>query len=122
MSEGRVFTPNTIVLNDQTTLAIITGPNMGGKSTLLRQTAIIAILAQVGSFVPAEGATLGVVDKIFSRIGARDELYRDRSTFMVEMLETANILNSATPFSLVRHHHILLSTSSVFMALLGHNG
>jgi DNA mismatch repair ATPase MutS len=98
---GRIFVPNTVDLNDQSSLAVITGPNMGGKSTVLRQTAIIAILAQVGSFVPAERAIIGVVDKLFSRIGARDELYRDRSTFMVEMLETANILNTATPFSLV---------------------
>ena len=68
-------------------LHVITGPNQGGKSTLLRQTAIIAILAQAGSFVPAEYAELGVVDKVFSRVGARDDLFRDRSTFMLEMVE-----------------------------------
>ena len=68
-------------------LHVITGPNQGGKSTLLRQTAIIAILAQAGSFVPAEYAKLGVVDKVFSRVGARDDLFRDRSTFMLEMVE-----------------------------------
>lgn len=91
-------------------LHIITGPNMAGKSTFLRQTALIAVLAQVGSFVPADCATIGVVDKLFSRIGAKDDLFRDRSTFMVEMLETADILRRATPKSLVR--------SGVLMALL----
>ena len=68
-------------------LHVITGPNQGGKSTLLRQTAIIAILAQAGSFVPADFAELGIVDKVFSRVGARDDLFRDRSTFMLEMVE-----------------------------------
>ena len=68
-------------------LQVITGPNQGGKSTLLRQTAIIAILAQSGSFVPADHAEIGVVDKVFSRVGARDDLFRDRSTFMLEMVE-----------------------------------
>ena len=82
-------------------LHVLTGPNMAGKSTLLRQTALITILAQVGSYVPADSATMGVVDKLFSRIGARDDLYRDRSTFMVEMLETSEILKKATPKSLV---------------------
>lgn len=74
---------------------------MAGKSTLLRQTALIAILAQTGSFVPADKATIGVIDRLFSRIGAKDDLFRDRSTFMVEMLETAEILKHATPRSLV---------------------
>jgi DNA mismatch repair ATPase MutS len=74
---------------------------MAGKSTFLRQTAVIAILAQVGSFVPADYARIGIVDKLFSRIGAKDDLYRDRSTFMVEMLETAEILRRATDRSLV---------------------
>jgi DNA mismatch repair ATPase MutS len=82
-------------------LHIITGPNMAGKSTLLRQTALIAILAQTGSFVPADSGTLGIVDKLFSRVGAKDDLFHDRSTFMVEMLETAEILHRATPRSLV---------------------
>lgn len=122
LGEGRVFTPNTVALNEQSSLAIITGPNMGGKSTVLRQTAIIAILAQVGSFVPAERATVSVVDKIFSRIGARDELYRDRSTFMVEMLETANILNSATPLSLVQCPTLLLVIISGLTILSGYYG
>lgn len=74
---------------------------MAGKSTLLRQTALIAILAQAGSFVPADHAEVGIVDRLFSRVGAKDDLYRDRSTFMVEMLETADILKKATPNSLV---------------------
>lgn len=74
---------------------------MAGKSTFLRQTALISVLAQIGSFVPAEAATIGVVDKLFSRIGAKDDLFRDRSTFMVEMLETADILRRATDKSLV---------------------
>ena len=74
---------------------------MAGKSTLLRQTALIAILAQSGSFVPADYAELGIVDRLFSRIGAKDDLFRDRSTFMVEMQETADILKKATPRSLV---------------------
>jgi len=76
---------------------------MAGKSTFLRQTALIAILAQVGSFVPADYARIGIVDKLFSRIGAKDDLYHDRSTFMVEMLETAEILGRATDRSLVGH-------------------
>lgn len=75
------------MLQPDSYLHVITGPNQGGKSTLLRQTAIIAILAQAGSFVPADHAQLGIVDKVFSRVGARDDLFRDRSTFMLEMLE-----------------------------------
>jgi DNA mismatch repair ATPase MutS len=73
---------------------------MAGKSTLLRQTALIAILAQTGSYVPADAADLGIVDKVFSRVGAKDDLFRDRSTFMVEMLETSEILKKATERSL----------------------
>ena len=76
-----------------------------GKSTLLRQTALIAILAQIGSFVPADAATIGIVDKLFSRVGAKDDLFRDRSTFMVEMLETSEILKGATAKSLVSPFH-----------------
>ena len=72
-----------------------------GKSTLLRQTALVTILAQIGSFVPADAATIGIVDKLFSRVGSSDDLFRDRSTFMVEMLETSEILKQATPKSLV---------------------
>ncbi|KAF8506861.1 muts domain V-domain-containing protein [Russula emetica] len=101
LSSGRSYTPNTVSLCPDSQLHIITGPNMAGKSTLLRQTALIAILAQVGSFVPADYAEVGIVDRLFSRVGAKDDLFRDRSTFMVEMLETADILKRATPNSLV---------------------
>jgi len=101
MTSGRVFTPNSVHLRPESRLHIITGPNMAGKSTLLRQTALIAMLAQTGSFVPADRATIGVIDRLFSRIGSKDDLFRDRSTFMVEMLETAEILKHATPRSLV---------------------
>jgi DNA mismatch repair protein MutS len=100
--EAGRFIPNNLFLNDSTDLiAIITGPNMGGKSTYLRQAALIAILAQAGSFVPAESASLPVIDRIFTRIGASDNLSRGRSTFMVEMTETAVILNTATARSFI---------------------
>ncbi len=100
--EAGRFIPNDLYLNDSTDLiAIITGPNMGGKSTYLRQAALIAILAQMGSFVPAESADLPIIDRVFTRIGASDNLSRGRSTFMVEMTETAIILNTATPRSFV---------------------
>jgi len=101
LTAGRVFTPNTVRFSPDSRLHIITGPNMAGKSTLLRQTALVAILAQTGSFVPADHAVIGIVDRLFSRVGAKDDLFRDRSTFMVEMLETAEILQRATPNSLV---------------------
>ena len=102
LSTGRVFTPNSVSLTPESRVHILTGPNMGGKSTLLRQTAILAILAQIGCFVPADRAVIGIVDRLFSRVGAKDDLFRDRSTFMVEMLETAAILRRATERSLVR--------------------
>jgi DNA mismatch repair protein MutS len=96
------FVPNDLYLNDEThRILVITGPNMGGKSTYLRQAALIVILAQMGSFVPAERARLPLVDRVFTRIGASDNLARGRSTFLVEMTETAAILNTATPQSLV---------------------
>jgi DNA mismatch repair protein MutS len=96
------FIPNDLYMNNSTDrLLIITGPNMGGKSTVLRQTAIISILAQIGSFVPAERARLPLLDRIWTRVGASDDLARGRSTFMVEMTETAAILHNATPRSLV---------------------
>ena len=96
------FTPNDTTLGgDDGSIAILTGPNMGGKSTFLRQVALIAILAQSGSFVPAEEAEIGIVDRIFCRVGASDNLAEGQSTFMVEMTETANILHHVTPRSLV---------------------
>ena len=99
---GERFVPNDLYLNSTThTVLVLTGPNMGGKSTYLRQAALIVILAQMGSFVPARSTRLGVVDRIFTRIGASDNLARGRSTFMVEMTETAAILHTATPRSLI---------------------
>jgi DNA mismatch repair protein MutS len=96
------FVPNDLSVNNTTDrLLVITGPNMGGKSVYLRQAALICILAQIGSFVPATEAQLGVIDRIFTRVGASDSVARGRSTFMAEMIETAKILNTATPRSLV---------------------
>lgn len=99
--QGRSFVSNDCFLGDSERIWLITGPNMAGKSTFLRQNALITILAQIGSFVPAAYAEIGIVDQIFSRIGAADDLFRDQSTFMVEMLETATILKQATPKSFV---------------------
>lgn len=87
LSSARSFTPNSTTMGSKSHLHLITGPNQGGKSTFLRQTAVICILAQCGSFVPADAAEIGIVDRVFSRIGARDDLFRDRSTFMLEMVE-----------------------------------
>ncbi len=99
---GDRFVPNDLYLNSTThTVLVLTGPNMGGKSTYLRQAALAVILAQMGSFVPAASARLGIVDRVFTRIGASDNLARGRSTFMVEMTETAAILHTATPRSLI---------------------
>jgi len=106
------FTPNDCVLNDDSTFWLITGPNMAGKSTFLRQNALIIILAQMGSYVPATKAHIGVVDKIFSRVGAADDLARGQSTFMVEMVETAAILNQASPQSFVILDEIGRGTST----------
>lgn len=101
LEAGQRFVPNSVRLDDQRKLAIITGPNMAGKSTIIRQVALISLMAQMGSFVPAKSASLGVVDKIFSRVGASDNLAKGQSTFMVEMTETAHILSNATSRSLV---------------------
>jgi DNA mismatch repair protein MutS len=99
---GERFVPNDLYLNTTThTILVLTGPNMGGKSTYLRQAALVVILAQMGSFVPARSARLGLVDRVFTRIGASDNLARGRSTFMVEMTETAAILHTATTRSLI---------------------
>ena len=100
-NQGTPFVPNDSGIDGNSRLQIITGPNMAGKSVYLRQVALIALLAQTGSYVPAEGASLGVVDRIFTRVGAEDRLASGESTFMVEMTEAASILNSATERSLV---------------------
>ncbi len=107
------FIPNDVYLNNSTDrLLIITGPNMGGKSTLLRQIAIIQILAQIGSFVPARAARLPMIDRVWTRVGASDDLAGGRSTFMVEMTETATILHNATPRSLILLDEIGRGTST----------
>ncbi len=111
-SINQPFTPNDIHLDDQLRMLIITGPNMGGKSTYMRQIALIVLLAHIGSFVPATRATMGPIDRIFTRIGASDDLASGRSTFMVEMTETANILHNATPNSLVLMDEIGRGTST----------
>jgi DNA mismatch repair protein MutS len=110
--EGERFVANDLSMGPNDRLWLITGPNMGGKSTFLRQTALIAVLAQSGSFVPAAGAKIGIVDRLFSRVGASDNLARGRSTFMVEMVETAAILAQASPNSLVILDEIGRGTST----------
>jgi DNA mismatch repair protein MutS len=106
------FVPNDLQLDSQTQIALITGPNMAGKSTYIRQAALLTLLAHTGSFVPAAEARIDLVDRIFTRIGASDDLARGQSTFMVEMCETANILNNATPRSLVVLDEIGRGTST----------
>ncbi len=110
---GEPFIPNDIELNNsEQQIMIITGPNMAGKSIILRQTGLIVLLAQVGSFVPAESASIGLVDKIFTRVGASDNLAAGESTFLVEMNEAANILNNATPRSLILLDEVGRGTST----------
>ena len=113
LPESGRFVPNdTLLDNTDNQLLIITGPNMAGKSTYIRQVALIVIMAQMGSYVPAAAAEIGVVDRVFTRVGAGDDIARGRSTFMVEMQETANILNNATPRSLIVLDEIGRGTST----------
>lgn len=110
--QGIRFVPNDSIFEDGEIIRIITGPNMSGKSTFLRQVALIVLMAQIGSFVPASKATIGITDRIFTRIGAQDEIHAGQSTFMVEMIETANILNHATSKSLLILDEIGRGTST----------
>ena len=110
---GEPYIPNDVYLdNEQQQIMMITGPNMAGKSALLRQTALIVLLAQIGCFVPAEGARIGLVDKVFTRVGASDNISLGESTFMVEMTEASNILNNVTPRSLVLFDELGRGTST----------
>ena len=111
--QGESFVPNDCLLDgDRNRMMLITGPNMAGKSTYIRQTALLCVMAQIGSFIPADSAEIGLVDRIFTRVGAADDLSRGQSTFMVEMVETANILNYATKRSLVILDEIGRGTST----------
>lgn len=112
-NKSQKFVPNDTLLGDEhNRLSLITGPNMAGKSTYIRQVALLCIMAQIGSFIPAKSACIGIIDKVFTRIGASDDLSRGQSTFMVEMTETANILNNATSRSLVILDEIGRGTST----------
>ena len=112
LRNGERYVPNDVIFEPGERVRIITGPNMAGKSTFLRQAALITLMAQMGSFVPAASATIGLVDRIFTRIGAQDEIHAGQSTFMVEMIETANILHHATARSLIILDEIGRGTST----------
>ncbi len=112
LADGASFTPNDAHLSPEQAIVVLTGPNMAGKSTWIRQVAMIVLMAQIGSFVPADSARIGLVDRIFTRIGASDEIARGQSTFMVEMVETANILHHATSQSLLILDEIGRGTST----------
>jgi DNA mismatch repair protein MutS len=110
---GSQFVSNDLKIDEHESLLLITGPNMAGKSTYIRQAALLTLLAQIGSYVPAKSATIGIADRLFARIGASDELHSGQSTFMVEMTETANVLNNATDRSLVILDEIGRGTSTL---------
>jgi DNA mismatch repair protein MutS len=112
LSSGERFVPNDTIFESDEIIRIITGPNMSGKSTFLRQVALIVLMSQMGSFIPASSARIGLVDRIFTRIGAQDEIHAGQSTFMVEMVETANILHHATSRSLLVLDEIGRGTST----------
>lgn len=113
MAPGEAYIANSVLLNNDTQqIIMITGPNMAGKSALLRQTALIVLLAQIGCFVPAESAKIGVVDKIFTRVGASDNISLGESTFMVEMNEAADILNNMSERSLILFDELGRGTST----------
>jgi DNA mismatch repair protein MutS len=111
-ASGDAYVPNDCCLDEGRRIIVLTGPNMGGKSTMLRMVALIVLMAQMGSFVPADSAEIGLVDRIFSRVGAQDDISAGQSTFMTEMVETANILHHATPRSLLVLDEIGRGTST----------